>query len=380
MIRLKIPESLQIRTIQSEDVNIIVGENGSGKSFLLAQLAQMYHDGNYSNIIAIANTIFDKFEVKGRRFHPLRVRQGRRLIKETFKKVLRNLSKNDEKKFRFISRALSYVNYDPKIGIKIRVRNLSDINYRIDKIQISDKDKEEIHMMLQKLNNLLHNEIIWLSMKDYSFYELERFSLIDFFKWETQLIKSGIIAPLELFLSKSERQIPVLSASSGELSLINSIVYISSVIDDNSVILIDEPENSLHPKWQREYVRIIMDIFYYYQPRIVIATHSPLVISGALLSVEKTKVFKAHNFEFVPQKIESRNIEEIFFDYFDTTTPENRFLSQYLINNLNLLSKNNIEISEFNKIVNDLRDSITDERQLIVLNGIIRIAEKINSK
>lgn len=90
----------------------------------------------------------------------------------------------------------------------------------------------------------------------------------------------------------------MLDASSGELALITSIVYISTVISERTVILIDEPENSLHPKWQKQFVQILFDIFYFFQPKIIIATHSPLIVNGAELFTKDPKIFKADNFTF----------------------------------------------------------------------------------
>lgn len=40
--------------------------------------------------------------------------------------------------------------------------------------------------------------------------------------------------------------------SSGELSVLLSILKINSEIEENSVVLIDEPEVSLHPAWQKK--------------------------------------------------------------------------------------------------------------------------------
>ncbi|MFN8283997.1 MAG: AAA family ATPase [Chitinophagales bacterium] len=58
--RANIPEELLNPSNTDEDINIIIGENGSGKSTLLNELAKYYLGGS-ANVIAIANTIYDKF-------------------------------------------------------------------------------------------------------------------------------------------------------------------------------------------------------------------------------------------------------------------------------------------------------------------------------
>ena len=47
---------------------------------------------------------------------------------------------------------------------------------------------------------------------------------------------------------------------------------------NNSVILIDEPEISLHPEWQRKIINVYESIGENNQ--FIIATHSPHIIGG----------------------------------------------------------------------------------------------------
>lgn len=380
LLGIKIPDELRYYPLLSEDVNILIGENGSGKSYLLGKLAETYLHGNYSNVIAIANSIYDKFNSSSTKFYPLRARRGRRQTKETIKKALINMSKDDAKRIRFASRALEYIKYRPQIGFRFKFqKDIEELERKFEYLNIRKSEKERLLPLIRKYYNRYEDDITWLEMESYSFSELERYSLLEIFKWESFLVKENIITPLEIFLKKDKTLIPLLDASSGELALITTIIYISSIIDSNTVILIDEPENSLHPKWQREYIKTLMDIFYLYQPRFVIATHSPLIISGAELSIRGLNVFKAHNFEFIKQEKEPTNIEEIYFDFFDTTTPENRFLSNLLVKKLNQLSDKIIKINDFNLFIDNIQNSISDPRQIELLTGVKNIARQIKN-
>ncbi|MDU3351899.1 MAG: AAA family ATPase, partial [Clostridium sp.] len=70
-------------------------------------------------------------------------------------------------------------------------------------------------------------------------------------------------------------------ASSGEQCILLSLLGIAANITDNSIILIDEPEISLHPEWQQRYINLLMNTFEgFYNCKFIIATHSPLVISN----------------------------------------------------------------------------------------------------
>lgn len=69
-------------------------------------------------------------------------------------------------------------------------------------------------------------------------------------------------------------------ASSGQLSMISALLALASVIMNASLVLIDEPELSLHPEWQVQYVDLLTRTFARYQGcHFVVATHSPLVVS-----------------------------------------------------------------------------------------------------
>ncbi len=88
--------------------------------------------------------------------------------------------------------------------------------------------------------------------------------------------------------------------SSGNLYLIQRMVsmlgkmYSVQVINNQPIeelcktpglLLIDEAENHLHPKWQKTFINSILEIFPNLQ--IIVTTHSPFIVS----SVKNAKVF-----------------------------------------------------------------------------------------
>lgn len=68
--------------------------------------------------------------------------------------------------------------------------------------------------------------------------------------------------------------------SSGEQHEIIMLYYAIFGISRNSILLIDEPENSLHVVWQNHYLADIEKIANKLNIQILIATHSPQIISG----------------------------------------------------------------------------------------------------
>lgn len=96
------------------------------------------------------------------------------------------------------------------------------------------------------------------------------------------LINSGVLRLRDIGLKRINRNsiFSIKDSSSGEQSVILSILGIASRITDNSIICIDEPEVCLHPEWQEKYIQILINTFRKFRDcHFVIATHSPQIIS-----------------------------------------------------------------------------------------------------
>ncbi|WP_426390323.1 AAA family ATPase [Variovorax sp. R-27] len=100
------------------------------------------------------------------------------------------------------------------------------------------------------------------------------------------LLRIGVLTPSSIdvnFLNNpSPKPISVESAlSSGQWSLLSTLIPLALTVENNSLILIDEPENSMHPQWQRSYLNLLNDVL---EGRtgchVLIATHSPLIAGG----------------------------------------------------------------------------------------------------
>lgn len=69
-------------------------------------------------------------------------------------------------------------------------------------------------------------------------------------------------------------------SSSGEQNILFSLLTLLSNVEDKSIIIIDEPELSLHPNWQLKYFSIVKDVFKKYKDvHFLVATHSHFLIS-----------------------------------------------------------------------------------------------------
>ena len=151
---------------------------------------------------------------------------------------------------------------------------------------------------------------------------------------------------LQPIVSQMGQEVSLDKLSSGNLYLIQRMVsllgkmYCLHVLNQNSVeqlcklpgiLMIDEAENHLHPKWQKTFLQSIQEIFPNLQ--IIATTHSPFIVS----SVDNAKIFvcksKGDHAEVVDETDVYSNmpIEEILLSpLFGATYPFNQHITELL--------------------------------------------------
>lgn len=76
----------------------------------------------------------------------------------------------------------------------------------------------------------------------------------------------------------SNKELPLSQLSSGEQQQIVLLYELIFKVEENTLLLIDEPEISLHVKWQMEFLKNLQSIIELKKMTIAIATHSPIII------------------------------------------------------------------------------------------------------
>lgn len=99
-------------------------------------------------------------------------------------------------------------------------------------------------------------------------------------------ISLGILNSDVEFLKAADGETVTLDEmSSGQWQLINCMFNLGIEVENETLILVDEPENSLHPQWQRDYIKMLRAMIAHRSGcHVVIATHAPLIISSVLPS------------------------------------------------------------------------------------------------
>lgn len=117
-------------------------------------------------------------------------------------------------------------------------------------------------------------------------------------------------------LTKGETSYTEAFAGSGEFAVIN-IVHRLSIAQEKSLILLDEPEVSLHPGAQEKLATFIIDITLRKKHQIVFATHSPSMLN--LLPNDAIKLFREANNNGIALESQEATIDEAFWEVGDTS-------------------------------------------------------------
>lgn len=164
-----------------------------------------------------------------------------------------------------------------------------------------------------------------------------------------------------------------ISASSGELALVNTFAYINDALtqkNSNNVLLIfDEIDVTLHPCWQQS---ILKNIFKYIQKeyreknfQIVFTTHSPIILSDMtaerVIKLEKNKNDKnSIIISSCKSPVLGANIERLFYDGFFMNEGSIGEIAKEKITKVLRFINGDIEISkeEVNYIINSIGEPV----------------------
>ena len=188
---------------------------------------------------------------------------------------------------------------------------------------------------------------------------------------------------LPIFENSAGEEFDINDLSSGEKQLFLRTLSIKMLEPNNSIILIDEPELSLHPKWQQRIIEVYKKIGENNQ--IIVATHSPHILG----SVSNENIFILYRNE--NGKIEAKTGDELYSSY---GQPVDRVLKDIMeLKSLRtpkiekdleelrkLVDENKYETDEFIEKYNKLLKILgnTDE-DLFLIDMDVKMKQKVNS-
>ncbi|QQS87488.1 AAA family ATPase [Fusobacterium canifelinum] len=188
---------------------------------------------------------------------------------------------------------------------------------------------------------------------------------------------------LPIFENSAGEEFDINDLSSGEKQLFLRTLSIKMLEPKNSIILIDEPELSLHPKWQQRIVEVYKNIGENNQ--IILATHSPHILG----SVSNENIFILYRNE--NGKIEAKTRDELYSSY---GQPVERVLKDIMGLESVRTPKIEKELEELRKLVDENKYSTDDfkkkynalleilgntDEDLFLIDMDVKMKQKVNS-
>ena len=174
------------------------------------------------------------------------------------------------------------------------------------------------------------------------------------------------------------------NCSSGEKHILFAFVSLLREIENESLILIDEPEISLHPEWQIQYISKLQAIFGYYSKcHFILASHSHYFVSDLPKESSSIVIFR-HSDETSPQSellpfdTYAWSAENIIYNVFGLRTTRNYYFETDISMLLKAITKytgDRTEKKEIGDLIKKLKHySLGDQDPL---NDVINEAEEL---
>lgn len=178
-------------------------------------------------------------------------------------------------------------------------------------------------------------------------------NMIDLF-WSTQTLRRfGLLRLRAVDIRRYGKLIDLSDASSGELSIALTFLSLAANLEDNSLVLIDEPETNLHPEWQAKYIGLLVRTFKSFTGcQYILATHSPLIVKE--LPSEATLTSLTENGLRNAEDASGRAVDYLLVEAFNVVGGENYYLQELLVDGLRLAADGQTKGADFKRIVEAL--------------------------
>lgn len=416
--------------VYDENLNIftlLIGNNGCGKTRILKTIASYvtndshtYKDGKIvvrqydelpSRTIVITNTIGDSFPLdnsSNKRFSEMsyvylgsKPASGGSTKKNLIERAIRIFLENDitEQVISAVKQLFDFVGFDTHITIDYK---FSKTFFQTSNLKCKDESNNYCQMFAM-LNNYRHS-IIFPNKEINSLYvNLQNVNECD---WSGSLksvfpsfqdFKEAIFAlRREKYLNVKNATVKIINsderfnfelASSGEANLLTNLLSLITLVKDNSLILIDEPELSMHPEWQLKYMQLLNIIIGVHSGcHVILATHSPFFVSdleansSTVVTLNRGKQPCEINSELLEYSPFAWSVENILLNVFNVPYTRNFYFAERMQNALALLSDHKRDTAKLKQEVEYIKskyDNMSDNDPLKSVAQILIDYEKI---
>lgn len=150
--------------------------------------------------------------------------------------------------------------------------------------------------------------------------------------------------------------------SSGEFAMLSTVLSISAAANDpHTLVLLDEPELSLHPNWQMTLIDNLDRALSNQVCQLLIATHSHMLVSD--LPMKRSSVTQVEKDErdnlfanSISECTYGWSAEEVLLKVFKTATDRNRYFGERIGKLLEKIGSNTITPKEVKAELNELQE------------------------
>ncbi|WGE27692.1 AAA family ATPase [Edwardsiella tarda] len=258
--------------IGRSDVCLLIGKNGVGKTHILKRISEIISGTStdkcahpyFHKLIVIAYSPFDSFYTENEMFSKI-------VKKHSHGEVVNN--KKSDKRKRLHVNAYSYVgfrdqdgNFDLKYPVIKSVESVINIiKYDYENMCLADKTKLEV---------LIETLSASISFDSISIFNDKGEEIFLTGNIKPSSLKTKIDFSKGLVFRKNSEIIPL---SSGQKIYTYMIPAIISELEDESLLVIDEPELYLHPELEVELINMLKNILKEMNSFAIIATHSAIL-------------------------------------------------------------------------------------------------------
>lgn len=367
-------------------ITYIIGNNGTGKSRLLAKICELYENlktSNVHSVLCISNSITDRFVFgDGHRRKYLGARNvGNAIFKSSI----------DREIAKYLIRGL-------KPGKTVYLEQL----WRLFELEFSINFTEEVKRRYKR-----HNLSATVDNRKLKNTTIEKIIDAEGRAWIGQIIESGIeikkitlkqakylnaylgLNPeIQLFTERNNKKLSYSELSSGEQNRIATALKIIANAENNTLVLIDEPEISLHLRWQMDFHSFITEIMSEHQNyHVLIATHSPVIVSEAAKDSETDAIIvlqpanlqtttSNNQLEYIEYKSKNSesfgSCEELTLDLFDTATYNTTAIDQKITEVILDATESDESIQNGIRKLNELihKTGVSDDKVITIKEAI----------
>lgn len=303
---------------------VLAGENGTGKTTILETLNTFLSIGSFEPFQTFEYEVenFIEFEKHTYILKPLNSGTIKNFFKrydpitKNYEEIRRDKSNNidniqkDDKDPRFYGSVFSRPRADYKTNkiTSVTTNELDKNKYDSDNddnftslkqliVDVQNQDDEKYREINQKKGQQPMSFDKFKPESKIHRFESAFNGFFETIKYKTVRNANGA---KEVFFEKNGKEIPLDALSTGEKQIVFRGAYLLRNLNllENSTIMIDEPELSMHPLWQKKILKYYKDLFTtnsQQTAQLFFASHSEAVISEALKDSNDTKVIVLKN-------------------------------------------------------------------------------------